>query len=111
MGNIEIKERPRKNNSIFGNRQRPSSRSPFKDVVSPNSPYYKDFSPIRYSPLNKERRTNIRESLQIDTSNKKVAKPQDREPYFPSKDRLVRRETERIEEENAEANADNREKC
>lgn len=30
MGNIEIKERPRKINSIFGQRPRYSSRSPFR---------------------------------------------------------------------------------
>ena len=43
----------------------------------------------------------MRESLQIDTSNKKTAKLQEREPYFPSKEKQIHRETERIEEENA----------
>jgi hypothetical protein len=60
MGNVEIKDRPRKANSIFGQRNRPSSRSPFRDLLASNSPYYRDISPIRYSPISRDRRSNFK---------------------------------------------------
>jgi hypothetical protein len=49
MGNIQIKERPRRTTQIFSGRIKSQSRSPFKEIISSKSPYYKDFSPIRYS--------------------------------------------------------------
>jgi hypothetical protein len=60
MGNIEIKERPRRMTTIFGNKQRYSSRSPFHNAVSPKSPFYKDFSPIRYSPMYVDTKSSLK---------------------------------------------------
>ena len=52
MGNIEIKEKERRSRSIFKNKQRLRSHSPFRDAISPKNPTYSKFSPIKYTPTN-----------------------------------------------------------
>lgn len=88
MGNIQIKERPPRRGRIFNGKIKSQSRSPFREIITPTSPYYKAFSPIRYaqdnSNLNKSTfresiravspRTQLPESSRIEKSNRSARK-------------------------------------
>jgi len=93
MGNIEIRQTRRRSTSIFG-RKSARSRSPFQQVIRPNSPYYQDFSPIKYERSPRMEKTDQQKQIKNKQLFFRSPRPTERDQILSERKEYIKREDE-----------------